>query len=452
MINKKNIVVLVVVIVTMIVATYFVFSIDENNNNGVIEQDTMNEQKISVFNEDINTLQKVSVSTPESSYEFYKGSDDNWNLSGFDSQKINYTKLLTLMNSLCSVNAKSIVEENVVDLSKYGLDDSKYVLTVLFKNKHISMKFGDLTTASDSYYMNIDGMNTVYTMSSDDFDIYFSTKESYRKLPDVNINTEIISGIEINKQDAVIKLGLMDKPLTINGTNYATWEMTSPLYHTIDNSRLSSNIMDLLPYVSILGAVSDNKDYSNYGLDNPYATVVITNTDNTKRVLRVSPYEHDKYYVLIDDDTTVYYADKAALSFVDVVPFDLVNKFINIFSFDDFSEVTVRSDSNYKCYIDRNGNDIKCYVNDKQMDESDFNVNVFQNIISLLASDFCINAEYNQPDIVIEYKLKDGSHSKVEFVNYDDRNYAVFKDEKCDFLILKKDVKNLIDKLKDIAN
>lgn len=452
MINKKNIIILTSVIVIMIVAIFYVLSIEENNNNNNVSDDIVNQQTVNVFNEDINALLKVSVRTPESSYEIYKDNDGKWSLSGFDSDKINYTKLLTLMNSLSIVDAKSIVEQNANDLSKYGIDNSQYVITAYFGDRTYKMVFGDMTTAADSYYMNIDGTKTVYTMLADTFDCYFASKESYRKLPVVDIKTDKISGIRIIKHDVDIKLGLMDNPITINGTNYATWEMTSPLYHTIDNSRLSSYIMDVLPYISILGAVSDNKDYSKYGLDNPYATVIITNTDNTKRVLRISPYEHDKYYVLIDDDTTVYYADKLALSFVDVVPFDLVNKFINIFSFDDFSEVTVRSDSNYKCYIDRNGNDIKCYVNDKQMDESDFNVNVFQNIISLLASDFCINAEYKQPDIFIEYKLKDGSSSKVEFVDYDDRNYAVFKDEKCDFLILKKDVNNLINKLKDIAN
>ena len=293
--------------------------------------------------------------------------------------------------------------------------------------------------------MNVDGTKTVYTVFADVFDLLFSDAESYRKLPDISIKTETITAIEILRKDTNIKLGVMAKPITINGTNYATWEMTEPLYHTIDNSRLSTHIMDMLPYVSVQGAVSDNKDYHKYGLDNPYAIVKFTNTDKTQKIIKISPYEHDKYYLMINDDTTVYYTDKQYLEFVNVKPFDLVNKFINIFAFDDFAQITVKSDKTYKCYSKKAASGIEYFVNDKKISEDDFNVNVFQNIISLLADDFCTDATYSDADVTIEYKFKDGSASLVEFINYDDRSYAVFKDKKCDFIILKKDVNSLLD-------
>lgn len=445
MINKKNIIILVSVIIVMIAATLYVLSIDPNETNNEIINNDNQQEVIKVFEEDINNLSKVSVKTSDSTFDFLKDSSGNWNITGIDKEKINYTKVLTLLNAISSFDAKTVVADDADDVSVYGCADSEYVISATFGTKTYVLNFGDLTTASDSYYMNVDGTKTVYTVFADVFDLLFSDAESYRKLPDISIKTETITAIEILRKDTNIKLGVMAKPITINGTNYATWEMTEPLYHTIDNSRLSTHIMDMLPYVSVQGAVSDNKDYHKYGLDNPYAIVKFTNTDKTQKIIKISPYEHDKYYLMINDDTTVYYTDKQYLEFVNVKPFDLVNKFINIFAFDDFAQITVKSDKTYKCYSKKAASGIEYFVNDKKISEDDFNVNVFQNIISLLADDFCTDATYSDADVTIEYKFKDGSASLVEFINYDDRSYAVFKDKKCDFIILKKDVNSLLD-------
>ena len=189
MINKKNIIILVSVIIVMIAATLYVLSIDPNETNNEIINNDNQQEVIKVFEEDINNLSKVSVKTSDSTFDFLKDSSGNWNITGIDKEKINYTKVLTLLNAISSFDAKTVVADDADDVSVYGCADSEYVLSATFGTKTYVLNFGDLTTASDSYYMNVDGTKTVYTVFADVFDLLFSDAESYRKLPDISIAT-----------------------------------------------------------------------------------------------------------------------------------------------------------------------------------------------------------------------------------------------------------------------
>ena len=451
MINKKNIIILVSIIVVLIIATVLVVSLD--NSKSQTESNTQTQvqpvgEVISIFKGDLNALTKIEVVLPDENLKFSKDGDGGWSMEGMENDKVKRYKISSLASGVSSVSAKSLVEENAQDLTKYGLENPQHMILAEFGSDVVKMYCGDITTANDSYYFRVDGSNNVYTIYSVTYESLFSNSESYRAMPSVAVTTETVCGVKIERDDMTINLQLMETPITVNSTNYATWEMTSPSYHTIDNTRLSTHIMDKLPYVTIDGAVSDAKNYSDYGLDNPYAVITITNTDDTKQIFKISPYGTDKYYVLVNHDTTVYYSYYDRFSFVDVKPFDLVNKFISFYSFNDFSTVTVNTDSaTYTASITTSGDTKKYTVNNKELQEHDFNVNIFQNIIGLLATDLCNDAVYAEPEVVIEYIMTDGSKSKAEFVSYDERNYAVFKDGKCDFMILKKEVKSLIDVL-----
>ena len=87
--------------------------------------------------------------------------------------------------------------------------------------------------------------------------------------------------------------------------------------------------------------------------------------------------------------------------------------------------------------------------NGAEADTDKFKKDLYQAVIGLICNDFCNDAKYGVPDVTVEYSLNDGTHDKVELVNYDDRNYAVFKNGACSMKILKKDVKSMLDALKN---
>ena len=138
------------------------------------------------------------------------------------------------------------------------------------------------------------------------------------------------------------------------------------------------------------------------------------------------------------------------LDFVDVKPFDLVSKFAYITNIDSVSEVVVNAQGEkYVLSISGNDDEKKYTLNGAEIEEDVFKKELYQNIIGLICTDFCADAVYGAPEIVIEYTMNDGSKDKVEFVNYNDRNYAVFKNGECNLQILKKEVNSMVEAIKN---
>ena len=83
-----------------------------------------------------------------------------------------------------------------------------------------------------------------------------------------------------------------------------------------------------------------------------------------------------------------------------------------------------------------------------EVEEVKFKTEIYQQIIGLTVDKFCDDAKFSKPVVTVEYNLKDGTKSKAEFVDYNDRNYAVYLDGKCKFIILKKSVNSMVEALK----
>ncbi len=442
MTNKKNIVILVLVIAMLCALTAFVFlwsgpDMPDDNTNDVT-------QLIKVFEGDLELLTHINVVTPKESINFLKDTESQWYIKGINSNKVKRYKITTLASTVSSITAKSIVEQNAQDLQKYGLTTPLYTLNATFANQTKTFYGGNATATGDAYYFKSADSDTVYTIYASTFNSIFDGTLSYREIPDFNVNVETVCAVKVEKQNSLLDVRLMDNPIVINGHNIATWEMTSPSYHTIDNSRLSTYVMEVLPNIFINEFVSDRGNLSDYGLDKPYATVTITNTDNTVQKIKLGLSNQNEYYVALDDDTTVYTAGKDGFSFVDIDPFLLINKFVNLVGVDDVAYINVTKGS--KEYKLSSSND-KYYFNNKEVSEDDYKQTLYSSVIGLVVSDFCNDATYAKPAVTIEYCMANGTVTKAEFVDYNDRNYAVYKDGKCQFIILKKDVAFVLDLL-----
>ncbi len=443
MINKKNIVILVSVIVVLTLLTVFVFLWSGPSDS---DDNTVNEASdvIKIFEGDADLLSHINVVTPDESINFVKNSESQWSIEGINSDKIKNYKITTLASTVSAINAKNIIEENATELDKYGLANPLYTLNATFGDMTKTFYGGNSTSLGDAYYFKGADSNTVYTIYASTFNSIFDGTLSYREIPDFSVNTETVCGVKVQKQDTTLNVQLMETPVVINDYNVATWEMTSPSYHTIDDSRLATYIMEVLPNIYVNEFVSDKGNLADYGLDKPYAVVTITNTDGNVQTIKLGTSNQDEYYVVLGDDTTVYTAGKDAFSFVDIEPFLLVNKFVNLVGVDDVSYVKVKSGSSeYKLSY----SDGKYYLNSKEVSEDDYKKTLYTAVIGLLVSDFCNDATYKQPAVTVEYCTTNGKVTKAEFVDYNDRNYAVYKDGKCEFMILKKDVTSVIDLL-----
>ena len=449
MIKKKSIIILLVVLIALCGATYALFSwegvSEENTDNDLSSEDT-----IYIYNGNEDELSKINVILPDDEFEFVKLEEDKWQITGLEGTSIKNYSITMLASDVSKLTAKSVVEENASDLAKYGLDNPTHIISGTFGDTVKTFYGGNATPLNDGYYFKDADSDTVYTVYTTRFTSLFSDKESYRDISFIKVDTSAVKRISIVKSDYEIDMALLENPVQMSGYTLAGWEMTKPSQNYLDDSRLSTLVIEKLSQISVKSVANDKGDFSSYGLNNPYAVITITDGSDVTQTIKISPADGGDYYASTDGDNSIYLINGEPMSFVNVKAFDLISKFAHICSIDDVSSVLVSSgDESFVMEIS-GSEDSKVYkLNGTEIDEDIFKKDLYQGVIGLICTDFCTDAKYANPEVVIEYVMNDGTKTKVDFVNYSDRNYAVFKDGSCSMQLLKKDVKALIDTLRE---
>ena len=446
MISKKNVIILSLILLVLVVATAFVFMWDGPQTT---EQPEEVSESVKIFKCDANDIQRIVINNPGETIDFRRVDEENWTIAGLEDASIKNFSIGMLAADLASVSAKTTVADTADNLAQYGLDAPVNTAEVYLADGSVTtLMAGNLTVLGDGYYFKSSESDAVYTIYPSLHSSIFAALDDYRDTATLFIDREKIVGVSVEKKDSKLNLQLMDEPITMGGYNIATWEMTEPDYHTIDISRLTDYVMDVLPTVTLSSVAGTKADYGKYGLTKPYAVITVTNVDDTVQTIKLGNIDGDKCYVTTDMDNDVYVANSSAFTFVDVDPFLLINKFVNIVNIEDLGTIKVSDGKTvHTLSVKGDGDDKKYIFDDKEMDETKFKTELYQEVIGLTVDKFCDDAKYTAPVATIEYNLKDGSHTKVEFVEYNDRNYAVFKDGECKFIILKKSVNSMIDAL-----
>lgn len=447
MINKKTIIILAAAVLVLAAATAAVFMWSPSEK----QEEESTAETIYIWQGNADDMQSIDVSVPDDNFTFVKGDEDKWSIKGLEGAAVKNYSISMLASDLAAMTAKSVVEENAADLSKYGLSDTKYVISANFSDGTKKTYYGgNKTSMGDGYYFKDADSDTVYTIYSTKFESLFAEKSSYRDITLLKVDSNKIKSISIKRSDGEISVKKLENPETVEGYTLASWEMTSPINGTVDDSQFSTNVLEKLTSLSVSEIVSDKGDFAAYGLSNPYAVVTLSDEDGVTQSLKIGSLDGDNRYVSVDSEPTIYSVAASALSFADVDAFKLATKFVYIAYVDKLDNITVTTgDAVYTLSASGEGDDRKFSFNGIEADADKFKKDLYQTVIGLICSDFCKDAKYAAPDITIEYNLNDGTHDKVEFVNYDDRNYAVFKNGSCNMKILKKDVTAMVDTLKN---
>lgn len=445
MIKKKNIIILSVVLIVLCAATAALLMWDNSKSD---ENENSLGDTIYIYTSDAKDFSKINVTRSSEAFEFVKTQDNKWQITGLEDVPLKNYSIEMMANRLAKLVAKSVVEENAVSLEKYGLDNPKSKISVTAKGSVKTFYCGNATPIGDGYYFKDADSDTIYTIYADTYESLFAPKQSYRDITFIKVNTSSVSKITIKKSADAISINQLEKPIEMNGYSIAGWEMTKPSYNILDDTRVKNLVLDKVSRISVISVMDDDKNYASYGLNNPYATVTLTDAEGTSQTIKISPSDDGNYYASTNGESSVYLIGGEAMSFVDVDAFDLVSKFAHLCSIDDVSEIVVTSKNEKYTMSISSGEENVYKLNGKNISENIFSEEIYQKIVGLICIDFCKDASYSAPDVTVEYTLNDKSKVKLEFVNYSDRNYAVFKNGTCTMQILKKEVNGMLDAIK----
>ena len=94
---------------------------------------------------------------------------------------------------------------------------------------------------------------------------------------------------------------------TLEKADDETWTLKEDSSVDVDESKITTKISSLKSITSDQ-IVEDYSDLSDFGLAEPAETVEITVADGATHTLKIGDYNNtvNKYYVLVDDNTTIY--------------------------------------------------------------------------------------------------------------------------------------------------
>lgn len=312
-------------------------------------------------------------------------------LSGLGKVEQNNVRVTYLLDNLAALIAVRLVEDNLVDLSKYGLDSPVAKVFLDFEEgQDIEITFGGRSPTDDKLiYCMANGF--VFLVSYNQIEDIFSQPKDLAELTLISDTTEKPENITIVRSDFA-------EPITLSSVNYAqadgeqteestAYRLTSP-YSLPLNADKGKRL-----YTKLIPLTADSCEYvekteetlAQCGFDNPTATVTFT-SDGVEYKLTIGKMLSDGsgWYAMMSDKEGIYsvkgknalWADFTLAEVVGMTPFSLHISACKTV------EVTTSSER----YVFENKQN-KFYLNGNTTDDSKFR-ELFENLSQITCDEF----------------------------------------------------------------
>ncbi|MBE5937326.1 MAG: DUF4340 domain-containing protein [Lachnospiraceae bacterium] len=410
---------------------------------------------------------------------------------------IDEEKSLMMTDALSSIDAIKVITDNTDNLEEYGLDKPTVSYTVTTSaGKTYSLSFGlKLTTTESAYYALYNDDNKVYSMSANYYEPFAVTLADITAILDeINVDADKITGVDVSTKEGY-ELSV-EQIENVAEDEYYTWEIKKPYSNVMadtDRWKVKLNAYGSMQYKKCVAYNAEQ--YTEYGLDDPYATVKIDyyTVEGEDADVEVTPAPDAKreyaqfileigdevtiddstyYYVRPDGSSNIYVMDAVeVLNLYNYKAYEVADSCIyselvdEIYGFDveygDVKLVIERKDekpvSTPKPGTPKKKKDTinVYYVNGKKVEEEDaLNLYSFAYLLEcsgeVNAEDEILNAK---PALQITYYPKEGEDVVVKYLPYKNENfYQIDKNGMKYFLTDKRGIDTLIKNYEEFIN
>ena len=265
-----------------------------------------------------------------------------------------------VFDSLDSLYASQLVEENPSDLTKYGVDDPSATITIQYDDgsKNV-LYYGDtLPTGTGCYAMVNDDPN-VYALSSSvapfgelvltDFvdttviETWTAPEDSEATAPEIRSMTVVGGALTdvIGDTPFSFEMGEYNDELASYGMSGSTWQITSPVKADLhyENTETIRNAVSGLSADSVAAIHPDEAMRTEYGFDAPYATVDF-NRDGESFHLDIGASDgNGSRYVMTDGKDVVFLVSESNLPWISIDISKMFSSILYLPFIDDVSQV-----------------------------------------------------------------------------------------------------------------
>lgn len=250
-------------------------------------QEESESEVVELFSEDSTSITKLKFIIEKTEVVFEK-ENDIWYKEDESEFPVDQDILTDAANSISSVTSEIEIDD-VEDLEQYGLDDPSNTITITTEDGvETIFKIGSENESVNQYYVEKgDEKNKVYLVDSTIIDPFMKTLYEYAKaetFPD--ITSDNIDKIEITENETFYQV----EKDSDTGFWYVSDGTESEKADSAKANSLTSAI-STLEYSSFVNYNCTN--YADYGLENPYGTIVVDYNEETENSEEMSSEENE---------------------------------------------------------------------------------------------------------------------------------------------------------------
>lgn len=423
--KKKGIIIGCAAVVILAAATLVLMNLDFSDNASVTE-----EKKTVLALDDAESI--VVTDGGNVTAKYVKAEDsEQWTIEGLDPSDISSAKMQRLISCALNYETKLVIDEPG-ELSDYGLDDAKTVITIKEKHGEHTLFIGDHSAVDDVYFVLYDGSDgdIVFTMDEAQYDMLTKDKSYFTEFSRISLNPDNISEIKIETADRTIDVYLPEEFDVLEGN---VWQMRSPYEIMANDSFLDSDVLEQL------GMLTLSKKTDSIGKERAKLTV---KDDKDTYVLKIGDTAGG--VIKVEYQGAAYEEASELLKFIDADTFSYVNKLVSYAHVQKISEVTAEYDGKKHTLSVSGENKNLSFKADGEAAEVNGAKALYTSIIGVVAVAFYNNERTGDTILKINFATRDNNDNMiVEYKRVNDYTAAVFVNDRAIFVTAMADVENL---------
>ena len=429
------------------------------------EKETVSAKEQVQFSTDLSELKQIKLkhANGELTMQHDSNREDQWKLEDTNEAEIDQSKVYELVSQLTTINISKVIQENPKELATYGLKDPESIMTIVQQNGEEKeyLVGGKLPTRNGYYFME-KGDNIVYSIPSSVGELFHTTRKDILSLATKQVeNVEDFKEIIIENSHGEIVI----KPYINQSIKHFSKYYLEQPYKTKPQVDVSTegfqeivSVFATIPKIEVIEEEAEN--LKEYGLLDPTVFLKMENMDGTFRSIAMGN-ENDTgmYYARFDDTNTVYSINMAEnRNIFSIAPFDIIYRSpvftfiytiqsIHISTSGESYDVEFKKDFNGEQKADLAKAEITYTVNNVRLNEEKMK-SFFLSLLELNAdAEIDKNLKKGKPEIVMNVIYENEEQVKIEYIPYNHDFYAVYIDNKSDFVIAKDKVSKFIEQI-----
>lgn len=164
--KNKKVLILLTVFLVVLIGVYFVItavSKDDNENRRETTVDT----SVKLLEMDSFDIEEMHVINKYGDKTYIRDENNTWRVKGDESADISQSLINRMATNGGALTALARIEDTCDNLSKYGLDNPQYTVTLKkYDGEASTFYIGMQNQVTTEYYMYLDGVAGIYTVSS----------------------------------------------------------------------------------------------------------------------------------------------------------------------------------------------------------------------------------------------------------------------------------------------